>query len=64
VVTATFFNFHPRMVARAIPDAWRFSRPERVLQARFQAADAALRRLLGAQVDSDEVAEAAELAKE
>ena len=64
VVTATFFNFHPRMVARAIPDAWRFSSPERVLQARFQAADAALRRLLGAQIDSIEVVEAAELAKE
>jgi hypothetical protein len=64
VVTATFFNFHPSMVARAIPDAWHFSSPERVLQARFQAADVALRRLLGAQVDSDEVAEAAELARE
>lgn len=63
VVTATFFNFHPQMVARAIPDAWRFSHPEQVLQARFQAADAALRRLLGAQVDSDEVAEAADLAR-
>jgi len=24
VVAATFYNFHPRMVARAIPDAWRF----------------------------------------
>lgn len=64
VVTATFFNFHPSMVARAIPDAWRFSSPERVLQARFQAADAALRRLLGPQLASAEIAEAAELAKE
>jgi hypothetical protein len=64
VVTAMFFNFHPSMVARAIPDAWRFSSPERVLQARFQAADAALRRLLGPQLASDEIAEAAELAKE
>jgi hypothetical protein len=52
------------MVARAIPDAWHFSSPERVLQARLWVADAALRRLLGAQVDSIEVAEAAELAKE
>jgi hypothetical protein len=64
VVTATFFNFHPKMVARAIPDAWHFSSPDLVLQARLQAADAALHRLLGAQVDSSEVAEAAELAKE
>lgn len=64
VVTATFFNFHPRMVARAIPDAWRFSSPERVLEARLHAADAALRRLLGAQIASADVAEAAELARE
>lgn len=64
VVTATFFNFHPQMVARAIPDAWRFSTPERVLQARYQIADAALRRLLGEQITSAEVEEAAELAKQ
>lgn len=64
VVTATFFNFHPQMVARAIPDAWRFSSPERVLQARFQVADTALRRLLGEQIASAEVEEAAELAKQ
>ena len=25
VVTATFFNFHPEMVRRAIPDAWLFA---------------------------------------
>jgi hypothetical protein len=49
LVTATFFNFHPRMVARAIPDAWHFSSPERVLETRFKAADQALRRLLGPQ---------------
>src|SRR4051794_24377218 len=40
IVTATFYNFHPRMVRRAIPDAWRFSSPERVLNARLAAADA------------------------
>ena len=27
VVTATFYVFHPGMVARAIPDAWRLSSP-------------------------------------
>jgi hypothetical protein len=64
MVTATFYNFHPRMVERAIPDAWRFSSPERVLQARLQVADLALRRLLGEQTTSAEVAEAAELARE
>src|SRR5215467_6838394 len=64
VVTATFFNFHPKMVARSIPDAWRFSTPERVLAARVSSADGALRRLLGEQADSAEVAEAANLARQ
>lgn len=64
VVTATFYHFHPNMVARALPDAWRFASPEQVLEVRLQAADAALRRLLGDQVASAELAEAADLAKE
>jgi hypothetical protein len=64
VVAATFFNFHPRMVARAIPDAWRFSSPEQVLAARVGSADAALRRLLGEQVNAAELVEAADLARQ
>lgn len=64
MVTAAFYNFHNRMVRRAIPDAWRFSTPERVLEARLAAADATLRRLLGASVNSAEVAEAAGLAEQ
>ena len=64
VVAATFFNFHPRMVARSIPDAWKFSTPEQVLAARLKSADAALRRLLGTRMDSAEVAEAADLARQ
>ncbi|MGO8949043.1 MAG: SCO6745 family protein [Ktedonobacterales bacterium] len=64
VVTATFYNFHPRMVARAIPDAWHFSSPEHILEVRLQAADAALRRLLGPQVADIRLAEAAELSRE
>ena len=64
VVLATFHNFAPRMVRRAIPDAWSFSTPERVLFARLRVADAALRRLLGDEVaESAEVAEAASLAR-
>jgi len=42
VVVATFYNFHPRMVHRAIPDAWGFATPAEVLAARYQGADAAL----------------------
>jgi hypothetical protein len=64
VVAATFYNFDPHMVARSIPDAWRFSTPEHVVAARYAATDAALRRLLGDQViTSASLAEAAELAR-
>jgi hypothetical protein len=64
VVMATFYNFHPRMVRRAIPDAWGFASPAEVLAARFEGADAALRRLLGRWVEGEEVAEAAGLARQ
>ncbi|HZS85978.1 MAG TPA: hypothetical protein VFE42_00620 [Chloroflexota bacterium] len=63
VVTATFYTFAPRMVERAIPDAWRFSSPERVLAARLDAADAALRRLLGAAISTPDLRRAATLAR-
>jgi hypothetical protein len=63
IVAATFYNFHPRMVARAIPDAWRLASPEQILATRYASADAALRRLLGDQIASPEVAEAAQLAR-
>ena len=63
VVTATFYNFAPAMVARAVPDAWRLSTPERVLAARTEVADAALRRLLADRAASPEVSEAADLAR-
>ncbi len=59
VVTAVFHNFQPAMVARAIPDAWRYSSPELALTARSAIADSALRRLWGDDVASAEVAEAA-----
>ncbi|MDQ3939751.1 MAG: hypothetical protein M3238_00175 [Actinomycetota bacterium] len=64
VVIATFYNFHPDMVRRAIPDAWRFSTPERVLEARYRVADTALRRLLGDDIRSSSVTKAAALALE
>jgi len=47
VVTATFYNFSPGLVARAIPAAWELASPDAVTGARLAAADAALRRLLG-----------------
>ena len=64
VVMATFYNFHPRMVRRAIPDAWGFAAPAKVLEARFAGADAALRRLLGTWAGSPEAVEAATLTRQ
>lgn len=64
VITALFYHFHPSMVARALPDAWRIASPQQILDARLRAADAALRRLLGDQIASAELTEAADLAKE
>ncbi len=63
VATAAFFGFHPSRIARALPDAWRFTTPADALAARSAGADAALRRLWGPDVlGSPELAEAAELA--
>ena len=62
LVTATFYNFHPAMVARSIPDAWGFASPERVLAARLSGIDAALRRVLDEDVHGEPVRRASELA--
>jgi hypothetical protein len=51
VVDATFFNFHPDRIRRAIPDAWTFAHPGDVVIARASSAAVALRRLLGDDVD-------------
>ena len=50
VVAATFYNFHPALVARCIPRAWQLASPAAIVSARFAAADAALTRLLGPEV--------------
>ncbi len=47
VVTATFSNFSPAIVARHVPRAWTLATPEQVVAARFAAARASLTRLLG-----------------
>ena len=64
VVSATFYNFNPELVAGAIPRAWSIASPADVVAARFRAVDGALRRMLGAEATSDLVAETAELARE
>lgn len=60
IVTAAFYSFHPRMVARALPDAWQVADPARFLDARLEGVDRALRRML----ENLDVAEAADLAGE
>lgn len=45
-VTAVFYNFHPDMVARAIPHVWELIDPETAWQTRLDAADAALDQVL------------------
>ncbi|HLX90020.1 MAG TPA: hypothetical protein VKR22_16360 [Acidimicrobiales bacterium] len=63
VVTALFYNFHPGMVARAIPDAWGYATPPSLLDARLTAMDGAMRRILGDDmVSSSSVSRAAALA--
>ncbi len=56
VVEATFANFAPRLVHRAIPDAWSIVTPEDVLDARAAAAAAVLRDALpGIDVDAPRI---------
>jgi hypothetical protein len=62
VVTSIFYGFHPRRVEHAIPDAWDYAAPPRLIEARLSAMDAALRRLLGEAIDGPEVRRAATLA--
>ncbi len=44
-VAALFFNFHPDMVGRAIPEAWHFAQPKDIERARRESAAASLRRV-------------------
>ena len=62
VVTSIFYGFHPQRVERAIPDVWDCAEPQRLLDARLSAMDAALGRLLGKAVDGPDVRRAASLA--
>jgi hypothetical protein len=66
VVTATFFNFSPSMIARHIPKAWTIAAPEQIVAARFEAARASFTRLLGGPeaAAGPEIAELAELLRE
>ena len=66
VVTATFYNFAPAIVARHVPRAWTLATPEQVLAARLDAARASLTRLLGgpAAAEAEDVVELGGLLRE
>ena len=65
LVAALFYNFHPGLVARAVPAVWRLADPEHYLALRLRTVDAALRRLLGPEaLDGAQVAEAAAIARD
>jgi hypothetical protein len=63
-VTSAFYSFSPAMVARHVPAAWRIATPAALLAARLTGTDAGLRALLGSDVDSPALAEAAELGRQ
>ena len=64
VVIATFFNFHPGLVRRAMENGWATATPETVTAARLDAVDTSLRRAFGSDVlRSAELARAAELTR-
>ena len=60
VVTASFYNFAPERVAKALPAAWEFASPSDALRIRQDSAVAALRRY---GVTDDDAGTAAELAE-
>ncbi len=60
VVVATFYNFHPALVRRAMHDVWTVTTPSAVLTARLDAVDASLRLAFGDELlASRELADAA-----
>jgi hypothetical protein len=63
VVSALFYHHTMGLVSPAIPLAWSIASPERIVAARFEAVDGALRRLLPQHIASAEMAEAAALAR-
>lgn len=63
VVIATFFNFNPAIIHKAIPAVWDISSPAQVLAARLDAVDRSLRQAWRDEIGSPQVREAADLAR-
>jgi len=64
VVVATFYNFEPSRVHALVPQAWERTTAPALWQARLQAADAALTRLLGERLSQPDIAEAAKVLRD
>lgn len=64
-VRATFYNFQSSVIDRAIPAAWEYASPERVIEGRYAGVAAMLERLLPAELrEGDAVPRASELLHE
>lgn len=63
VVQATFFNFSPIACVFGMDRAWEIATPAQLVEARYRAADRALRRMCGDLLDGPDVVEAVELAR-
>jgi hypothetical protein len=64
VVQATFFNFDPGLIERSIDGVWELTTPADILEARLIAADRMIRHYAPDAVGSDEMVEAAEIARD
>jgi hypothetical protein len=62
-ISSAFYSFSPAVVREHVPRAWLIAEPAKVLEHRVRAVDAAMRALLGGDVESPELAEAAGLAR-
>ncbi|WP_419841466.1 SCO6745 family protein [Candidatus Poriferisodalis sp.] len=59
VVTAVFYNFAPRMVARAVPGCWDIMSPDAVRARQTELTAASMQRALGDYPDPDDIGAAA-----
>ena len=62
-VQSLVFYYAPQRIHRAIPDAWNYSTPEAILDARYRGMDRALQRELAGLIDGPEVSVAAEITR-
>src|SRR5215510_15409578 len=64
VVIATFFNFYPGLVEKAMAGVWETVTPAQLLAARLEGADLALRRAFSDKIGSTDLAEVAGIARQ